>query len=152
MILDRLENAERYFPLHAGFRPACDFLRRTDFTKLTPGKHEIDGAKLFLMLNQGQGRSRRDVKLEVHRQYIDIQYTIEGPDEIGWKSLKTSHQIDTPFDSQHDYGLFADLPESWIAVPPGSFAIFFPEDAHAPMGARTDCKLLKGVIKVAVDW
>jgi len=152
MILDRLENAERYFPLHAGFQQACDYLRRTDFTRMTAGKHAVDGDKLYLMLNQGKGRGRRDVKLEAHRQYIDIQFTIVGPDEIGWKPIKACTHIDTPYDAQRDYALFADPPEAWIAVPPGSFTIFFPEDAHAPMGAATDCDLLKAVMKVAVKW
>ncbi|MBI3861668.1 MAG: YhcH/YjgK/YiaL family protein [Planctomycetia bacterium] len=152
MILDRLENLERYFPLNAGFAAACDYLRRTDFTKMSPGKHEIDGERLYVMLNKGPGRGRDAVKLEAHQRYIDIQYTIEGPDEIGWRPLKACRQVDTPFDAQKDFGLYADRPEAWVAVPPGSFAIFFPDDAHAPMGAGTGCELLKAVMKVAVDW
>jgi YhcH/YjgK/YiaL family protein len=152
MILDILENAERYHPLNAGFKAACDYLRRTDFTNMTPGKHEIDGERLYVMINKGLGRGREGAKLESHRRNIDIQYTIAGPDDIGWRPLKSCRQVDTPFDAQKDFGLFADRPETWIAVPPGSFAIFFPDDAHAPMGAATDCNLLKAVIKVAVDW
>ncbi len=152
MILDLLENAERYYLLNAGFKTACDYLRRADFTGMTPGKHEIDGERLYVMLNKGLGRGREGAKLESHRRYIDIQYTIVGPDDIGWRPLKACRQVDTPFDAQKDFGLFADRPEVWIAVPPGSFAIFFPDDAHAPMGAGTDCELLKAVLKVAVDW
>jgi len=151
MILDRLENAERYFPLHAGFARACDYLRRTDFTKMTPGKHEVDGERLYAMLNKGAGRGREGARLEAHRRYIDIQYTIVGPDEIGWSPLTVCRQIHTPFDAEKDFGLFADQPQAWIAVPAGSFAIFFPDDAHAPMGAAADCQLLKAVMKIAVD-
>lgn len=152
MILDRLENAERYYPLNAGFAPACDYLRRTDFTKMTPGKHEVDGERLYVMLNKGPGRGREGAKLEAHRRYIDIQYTIVGPDEIGWSPLGACRQIEAPFDAEKDFGLFADRPAAWIAVPAGSFAIFFPDDAHAPMGAGADCQLFKAVMKVAVDW
>lgn len=152
MILDTLENAERYFPLHAGFRQACEFLRNADLTKLVPGKNPIDGDKLFVVLNQGQGRGREGVKLEAHRQYIDIQYTIGGTDEIGWRPVGACTQIATPYDAARDVGFFADTPEAWVAVPPGSFAIFFPEDAHAPMGAPAESQLLKAVVKVAVDW
>jgi YhcH/YjgK/YiaL family protein len=152
MILDRLKNAERYYPLNAGFAPACEYLRRTDFTTMTPGKHEIDGERLYVMVNKGLGRGRDGAKLEAHRRYIDIQYTIAGPDEIGWRPLQECRQIETPFDTQTDFGLFADRPEVWVAVPPGSFAIFFPDDAHAPLGAATDCNLVKAVMKVAVDW
>ena len=138
MILDRLDNAERYFPLHAGFRAACDYLRRTDFANLAAGKHDIDGERLFVVMNRTEARGRDEAKLESHRQYIDIQYTIAGPDEIGWRPLAACTQIHKPFDAEQDFGLFADPPETWIAVPPGSFAIYFPDDAHAPLGGPQD--------------
>jgi beta-galactosidase beta subunit len=38
---------------------------------------------------------------------------------------------------------------TWVAVPPGSFAIFFPHDAHAPLGGEGRVK--KAVVKVASD-
>jgi YhcH/YjgK/YiaL family protein len=152
MILDRLENASRYFALNAGFAQACDYLRRTDFTNMTPGRNEIDGDRLYVMLNKGFGRGREAVRLEAHRKYIDIQFTITGPDDIGWRPLAMCGQIHTAFDPQKDFGLFSDTPEIWVSVPPGCFTIFFPDDAHAPMGAPTDCQLLKAVMKVAVDY
>jgi biofilm protein TabA len=37
-----------------------------------------------------------------------------------------------------------------VATPPGTFAIFFPEDAHAPMAGEG--LIHKVVVKVAVDW
>jgi beta-galactosidase beta subunit len=37
-----------------------------------------------------------------------------------------------------------------VTVAPGSFGIFFPEDAHAP--AAADGPIHKVVLKVAVDW
>ena len=152
MILDRLDNAERYFSLHPGFRPACEFLWRTDFTKLSAGRHEVDGARLYCMLNKGTGRGRDAARLEAHRQYIDIQYTIVGPDEIGWRALATCERVEKPFDAEADFGLFADPPETWITVSAGRFAIFYPEDAHAPLGAPAEREVLKVVMKVAVDW
>lgn len=151
MILDRLENAERYYSMHPGFQPSFEYLRRTDLKNLPAGKHDLDGAKLFLRHNQCQGRGR-DAKLEAHRQYIDIQYTVSGPEEIGWRSTPLCRQPDKPFDEKNDIVFFNDSPESYFAVPPGSFAIFFPEDAHAPQSAPVGCDLLKAVLKVAVGW
>ncbi|MCY2966053.1 MAG: YhcH/YjgK/YiaL family protein [Planctomycetota bacterium] len=152
MLLDSLHNAERSFPLHPGFAQAFDYLRKTDFSQLAPGRHPIDGSRLYLMLNQGQGRGHDAVKFECHRQYIDIQYTIQGPDEIGWKPLEACQSVYTPYDGVKDFMLFADRPEIWVPVPAGTFAIFFPEDVHAPMGAPASVGLLKAVLKVAVDW
>ena len=152
MILDALANAERTFALNPGFRKAFAYLQRTDLAALKPGRHEIDGDQLFLMLNQGSGRGRDGVKFEAHKKYIDIQYTLTGPDEIGWSPLASCQTIDTPYDDAKDFWLFADKPTLWFPVPPGTFAIFFPEDVHAPMAAPVGTPLVKAVFKVAVDW
>ena len=150
MILDTIENAGRYLPLHPGFNAAFEYLKHTDFGPLGAGRHEIDGDRLFVMVNRAKGRGRGGVKLESHRKYIDIQYTIVGTDEIGWKPTPDCDEIAVAFDPQKDVGFFADQPQAWVAVPPTRFTIFYPEDAHAPMGA--ECELLKAVMKVAVDW
>lgn len=152
MILDRLENAERYYPLHAGFKPACDFLRGTDFTKLEAGRHEVDGDRLYLVINRLNGRGHAGAKFEAHKKYIDIQCTIAGTEEIGWRPVQACTQVLKPYEAEHDIAFYSDVPEIWIAVPPGNFAIFYPEDAHAPLAAGVDCQLVKAVMKIAVDW
>jgi beta-galactosidase beta subunit len=48
-----------------------------------------------------------------------------------------------------DIEFYANSPTVWLAVPAGSFAIFFPDDVHAPLG--TDGFIHKIVIKVAVE-
>jgi YhcH/YjgK/YiaL family protein len=151
MILDRLENAELYYPLNPIFASACEYLRKTDFSQMAHGRHEIDGDRLYVMINRVNGRGREGAKFESHRRYIDIQYTIAGPDEIGWRPVSECRQIDMPYDPQKDMGLFGDKPEVWVTVPAGSFAIFFPGDAHAPLGAPPSCQLIKAVMKVSID-
>jgi YhcH/YjgK/YiaL family protein len=57
--------------------------------------------------------------------------------------------IAEPYDPQKDIAFFADRPDTWIHVPAGRFAIFFPEDAHAPLGGLGLLK--KAVVKIALD-
>jgi YhcH/YjgK/YiaL family protein len=152
MILDQLENAERYFPMHAGFRAAFEYLRATDFSGLSAGRHEVDGERLFLVMNRTQGRGRAASKLEAHRRYIDIQYTLEGPEEIGWRPTGTCAMVETPYHEQNDYAFFTDPSEAWVTVAAGRFAMFYPGDAHAPLAAPPERALVKAVMKVAVDW
>ena len=45
---------------------------------------------------------------------------------------------------------FGDKPDLWFSLPPGSFAIFFPSDAHAPLAGAG--KTMKAVVKIAVKW
>lgn len=150
MILDRLQNAEQYFAFHPGFRAAFQYLRDHDCARLPAGRHEIDGERLFVMINRGPGRGHRGAKMESHQKYIDIQYAISGTDEIGWKPTSECVDIHLPFNLEKDVALYNDVPETWISVPPTRFVVFLPEDAHAPMGA--ECELVKAVFKVAVDW
>ena len=102
------------------------------------------------MVIRGQGKGPTGTKLEAHRRYIDIQYSISGADVIGWKQLSTCRDPEQAYDDKSDCQLFRDAPDSWVAVPSGSFGIFFPEDAHAP--AAADGPIHKIVLKVAVDW
>jgi YhcH/YjgK/YiaL family protein len=150
MILGSLESAERLEKLHPGFAAAFAFLRRPDLDRLTAGRHEIDGPRLYAVVIRGQGRGMGGVKLEVHRRYIDIQYSMLASDLIGWKPTGDCLNPEQPFNEEKDTQFFLDIPDSWITTPVGCFGIFFPEDAHAPQGA--DRAIHKVVVKVAVDW
>lgn len=148
MILDTLTQRERYADLHPLFRPAFDFIVVHDLSTLAPGRHEIDGSRLYLSVDHQEGRSRTGARLESHRCYIDIQVTIEGDEEIGWRPLPRCTIPTGPFDETRDIRFYDDRPETWISVPPAHFAIFFPDDAHAPLGGIGLLK--KAIVKVAI--
>jgi biofilm protein TabA len=150
MILDRLSNFRRYLTQHPGFQAGFDYLRSTDFSQVESGKHSIDGERLLAIVAHDPGRGHQGAKLESHRRYIDIQYVIEGQEEIGWKPISECSRVDVPFIAEKDIGFFADEPEIWLPMPPGTFVIFYPEDAHAPLAGPGPT--YKAVMKVAVDW
>lgn len=145
MILDTLENAARYATMHPKFAAAFEFLRRSDLAGLPDGKHLLDGETLFVMMAHDAGRSRSGARLEAHRKYIDIQYCIAGREEIGW--LPTAECTPAEgYDAGRDLEFFNDSADSWLAVPAGRFAIFYPEDAHAPLAGEG--LVHKAVVKV----
>jgi YhcH/YjgK/YiaL family protein len=146
MILDTLANADRYLALHPLFPRAFEFLRGTDLAALTPGRHVIDGEALFAIVEASPGRSRTEAKLECHRRYVDIQLVLEGTDEMGWRPLGECHQPVSEFNVERDIRFFDDVPASWVSTPAGSFCIFFPEDAHAPL--VSDGIVRKVVLKI----
>jgi biofilm protein TabA len=148
MILDTLSNAERYWPLHPGLRGAFDWLRGGAWEMLPAGRSDLDGARLYVNIIEAPARPRVDLRLECHRQYIDIQYIVSGVDEMGWSPLDTCRQPEGVFSTEKDCGFFLDAPRTWMAVPAGFFAVFFPCDAHAPMGGAGTIR--KAVVKVAV--
>ena len=150
MILDHLSHANRYSPLHPGFAAAFALLRSDVWHTWEPGRHEVDGTRLFVSLGRDMGREQAGAKLEAHRRYIDVQYLVSGEERIGWKKLDDCQQVLSPYHETSDVMFFSDTPSSWFDLPVGSFSIFYPTDAHAPLAGRGP--LHKVVVKVAVEW
>ena len=148
MILDRLEQSELYAPLHPLFPKAFAFLRETDLAALPLGRHEVDGEEVFAIVARNPARPHERARLEAHRKYIDIQVVLAGTDEMGWKSRSRCTSPDGEYDADADIEFFADLPDAWVAVDAGAFAVFFPEDAHALLVGEGE--LHKVVVKVGV--
>jgi biofilm protein TabA len=148
VILDELANAARYENLHAGFRQGFEFLARPNLLTLDNGRYELQGDRLFALINRDPGRSRAGARLEAHRKYIDIQFLVDGGEEIGWRPTGECRTIAEPYDLERDVMFFADAPHAWINLAIGKFMIFYPEDAHAPLAATG--ANVKAVIKVAV--
>lgn len=146
MILDTFDHSLIYEKLHPLFPLAFSYLRTSPLTSLPQGRHEIDGDSLYAVVADAQGTSRDTVMLESHVRYIDIHLPLEGTDMIGYKPTVSCKG--KGYDSEHDVELYHDRPETWCTVPPGSFAVFFPEDAHAPMVSTS--RLHKIVVKVRV--
>ena len=147
MIIDAVAFCHDYTSLHPLFERAFRFLADTDLRAFAPGRHPVDGDRMYLSIDHAQGRGREGARLEAHRRYIDIQYTIEGDEEIGWMPIGESGPAG-PFDDTRDIGFFDRRPTTWLAVPQGTFVVFFPHDAHAPLAGRGGLK--KAIMKVAV--
>ncbi|HEY9097550.1 MAG TPA: YhcH/YjgK/YiaL family protein [Thiobacillus sp.] len=150
MILDTLAQADRYLTLHPLFARAFAFLRDTDLLALDPGVHAVQGEQIFAIAEACTGRTRAEAKLECHRRYIDIQLVLEGVDEMGWKPLAECVEPATAYDAARDIRFFNDAPRSWIATPAGSFCLFYPDDAHAPLVSTLQGTSAKWIRKVVM--
>jgi YhcH/YjgK/YiaL family protein len=149
MIFSTLSQSSRYAALHPLFPRVFDYIRNTDLLALTPGVHSIIDKQLFVIVEEANGRTRAEAKLECHRKYIDIQLVLMGIDEMGWKPLSDCHQPIAEYNSERDIQFFDDVPDSWISVPAGAYCIFLPEDAHAPLVSGS--RIRKLIFKIAVE-
>jgi YhcH/YjgK/YiaL family protein len=147
MILDVLDNADRYADLNPRFAAAFAFLRRQDLSELPVGRIDLaDG--LYAVVAKGPGRKPEDALIETHDQYIDLAYVISGTDVIGWKARRDlGPAIEAP-DPRADVAFYEDKPTHWAEVRPGMIAAYFPEDAHMPM--ISDGDIHKIIMKVRV--
>ncbi|QHL86569.1 DUF386 family protein [Nibribacter ruber] len=148
MVLDQLQHADRYTSLHPLFAQAFQFLREADVLNLPTGKHEILGQEVFALVSDEKGKPQEEAKLEAHLKYIDIQYVVKGIDRMGWKNLSECSAPSEPYVAEKDIAFYPDKTNTWLDVPAGSFTIFFPSDAHAPMA--TTHVVRKIVLKIAV--
>lgn len=144
MVIDRLENLEKYASLNPLFAQAIDFLKSNDLNALEIGKIELIGKDLYVNVAQTKPKAKEEAKLEAHIDFIDIQVPLTGTEIMGYTPVKDCGPADAPYNAEKDIIFFEGLAESYIAVNPGMFAIFFPQDGHAP-GITPD-----GVKKVIV--
>ena len=149
MIIDVLDNADRYLGFNKGFRRAFSFLMRDDLLKLEPGKYKVDSDRVYAIVEDAQGRNKNDAQLEAHEKYIDIQLVVDGTDKMGWKLKSSCTDVSVPYDEKKDIRFFKDEPDAWLPVSAGTFAIFLPDDAHMPL--ISEGRLRKVIMKVAVD-
>ncbi|MDF7826214.1 YhcH/YjgK/YiaL family protein [Pontiellaceae bacterium B12227] len=149
MILDTLENAARYTGFKAGISEGFGFLDHPGVENLEPGRYEISGDRVFAIVEKNEGRNVEDGKLEAHRNYLDIQFIISGDESMGWSPLSDLASSSKGYDAERDLEFFDGAPQALVKVPPGSFTVFLPTDAHLP-GIGTG-PIHKIVIKVAMN-
>lgn len=147
MIVDRFEYADRYVGLNPSFAAAFRYLRESLGNEIRTGRHAIQGDELFAIIESSLGRGREASPLEYHRKYIDIQYVVAGEETFGWSAISECEDPMGDFDSSRDIGFYKDSPSNWVTIPAGFFAIFFPEDCHAPLAGSSQVQ--KIVVKIA---
>lgn len=131
MIIDRLENIGKYASLSPLFAQAIEFLSSRDLNGLQTGKTEL-GKDLFVNVTETQPKTREEARLETHRDFIDIQIPLSGTEVMGYTPATDCLPTNAPYDKDKDISFYEGAAENYLSVKPGMFAIFFPQDAHAP--------------------
>ena len=130
MIIDTLDNLVKYEALNPLFKDVVEFLKKNDLNSMEPGKYPIKGADLFVNIANAKGRTPDEAVLETHVKMIDIQIPLDVPETYGYTPL--CRLPDTPYNAEKDITKYEGLAESFVDCQPGMFAIFFPQDGHAP--------------------
>jgi YhcH/YjgK/YiaL family protein len=149
MILDRLENWQRYGSLGDRMRDAFAYLSNQKLDELEEGRQEVT-ASVYALAQAYTTKDPETTPFEAHRAYIDIQLVTQGRELIYWASLG-SLQPKGDYSSEKDVALFTGESPAAIPLEPGWFAVFMPQDAHKPCchwGEPSEVK--KVVLKVAI--
>ncbi len=132
MVVDILENLEKYASLNPLFAQAVAFLKSQNFHSLEVGKTELKGKDLVVNVAQTNPKTKEQAKLETHNEFIDIQIPLSGTEVMGYTPAKDCLPVNAIYNTEKDITFFDGLAETYITVKPGMFAIFFPQDGHAP--------------------
>ncbi len=147
MVIDTLDNLAKYEGLNPLFKDVVDFLKKNDLNSLEAGKHQIKGSDLFVNITTAKGRTPDEAVLETHVKMIDIQIPLDGEETFGYTPL--CRLPETPYNAEKDITKYEGMAESFIDCQPGMFAMFFPQDGHAPCISMSP-EIKKAIFKVKV--
>ena len=150
MIATSLEHLPGQIAFTASLQAAIDFLRQACLP-LADGRVEINGDQVYAVI-QSYETIAGEPKFEAHRKYLDVQYVVEGEENIGWAFIDRL-LVDVPYDEAKDvcFGRVPQLDTTLVRLSAGQCAVMYPTDAHAPKLAVTvPTPFKKIVVKVAI--
>lgn len=150
MIFDSLENLSEYDIVTAEI---IEFIKSLNVN--TPcGRYELSD-KIYANVEDYSTRSELECPLESHRKFIDIQIVIYGNERIDFINIDGLKVLEG-YDHIKDI-MFYKKPKTELGsiyLNGTNFAIFYPDDAHAPQITTLSPmdNVKKVVIKVPVEW
>lgn len=151
MVIDKIINCHNYFSLNTRFSTAFEYLLGTDFSKLEPGRYEVDSNEIFALVSDYDTKDITTCKWEAHRKYIDIQFMVSGTENFGYTNLDSLKTVQD-YNDEKDF-LLLEGEGDFLKFDKDSFIIVFPQDAHMP-GVVYDAPgpVRKVVVKVRVGY
>lgn len=119
-----------YAGLHPALKAVAEVLEQHDWSALADGRVELEGTGGYANLQTLTGKPEGEAVLESHRKMVDVQVPLSGDEVMGYAPLGAL--ADAPYDEARDIAFHEERPDGFLKVRKGMFAIFFPQDAHAP--------------------
>ena len=148
MVLDSLANSAHYEALNPYFKMAFDYIKKTDWTTVEPGKILLDGKNCFINVINQAGKTPEAAKFETHNNYLDIQIPLDGTELMGFIPTPDLKLPDAPYNAEKDCTKYSDKTDCLIMVKPMHFAIFWPWDGHQPCIGEGNWKKLVVKLKL----
>ncbi len=152
MIVSDLNHISRQAAPSPNLQKAINFLRSPDLQMLPDGRVEIDGERVFALVQRFQTKWVATPKFECHKKYLDIQFILSGEEIIGWAPAERM-EITAAYEAGKDISFGTVEKGQWTPVhlQAGQLAVLYPEDGHAPkLALRNPSKVMKIVVKVGI--
>jgi biofilm protein TabA len=119
--------------LPAALTRALNVLKTQDLATMEPGRYEVEGDKLFYLVQDAMPRAVDACQTEIHRNYLDIQIPVSARERFGF-SVPQADLVSTDDRLEsHDIAFFpTPANEYFMDLDPGTFAVFYPGELHRP--------------------
>ena len=153
MIFDKIENISDYFEELPLLKKVEDFVVDFKNGQLADGTYEIDGKRVFAMVQSYRTRQQtHEMMFEAHKKYIDLQYIVNGIEKIRWARLDSVDLVEEKYSTDGDIAFYEGDAMFDFTLTKGTFLLLYPEDAHLPgLSAQKDVNVRKIVFKIQVD-
>ncbi|MGG7143169.1 YhcH/YjgK/YiaL family protein [Clostridium nigeriense] len=154
MIFGNVKCNENISSYPKAIQKAINYLKENDLVAMEPGRYELDGDNMILQVLDVETTERSNLRPEVHRTYIDVQFLAKGKEKIGYYPDKGNNEIDEELLEARDIIFYKNnnTRETYLEMEEGSYAIFYPHDVHIPAIIKDESMVIrKIVIKVKVS-
>lgn len=155
MIFGNINANENISSYPVAIQKAINYLKENDLVAKAPGRYELDGDNMILQVLDVQTTERCNLRPEVHRTYIDVQFLAKGKELIGIYPDRGDNEIDEDLLETRDlifYKNNENARETHLEMEEGSYAVFYPHDVHVPAIMKDEAMAIrKIVIKVKVS-
>ena len=147
MIICPFKEIGRYAAVIPGLEEAIKTIE--NLPNMEPATYPLSNGKVVVnapaLTRDGEGRD-----LEAHRNYLDIQYIVEGEEYMGYAPIDAL-SVSVEYNEQKDCSMHSG-PCEFIRIPAGFCFVVFPEDAHLPQvhlnGKQTEERKILVKLKV----
>lgn len=107
----------------------------------------------YINIDEYQTKDIKEIKLEAHRKYIDIQFLIDGVERIYTTDIKGLEVLEK-YDENKDVEFYQTpkRPLNLSYLTKNKFILLYPDDAHSPCinFDNTSLKVKKAVVKIKI--
>jgi len=149
MIFDTIAHLPQYLPAEV-WKELKPVIHRLN-ADMPEGKCWIREPEIYADVSSYTTRPVCETRLETHKRYVDIQIMLTGSERMD-VTPPDALVPDTEYDEEKDIRFYKriETPAVRLLMAPGNFALFFPQDAHAPqLTPHSEAlKVKKVVIKI----
>ena len=127
MIICPWKELTRYEAVIPGLAEAMEAVEKLQ--SYEPATYPLSGSNKILV-QKVTTKAWETSQLEAHREFLDIQYILEGGETVGWAPLDTL-TLSGEFNTAKDKGMYAGHCD-FMDIAEGYCYVVYPEDAHMP--------------------